>query len=384
MCPSDMTVPRDAAISSSPSYPEKVESAAKPRSVPHRFAFVNALRGVGALGVVLYHGSEGGHIPGLMSFMPAWVVALMQQSGLTIATFFTLSGFVIAHSVYADRITLPYAARFMLRRSARLDPPYFFAIALALGFAFLSAVVIPGKNLPDVSLGQLVAHLFYVQEMFNYAQINPVFWTVCLEIQFYLAYILLLYISRNDPSQPLQGPRTVVILVSASLISLLWPLGLFNFGPWPGSFLPHWYSFLVGVGAYWAWRNPQIVPFYLSLLLTIATAAYLRGNGFSFICAASAFVLWFVSATGRNFALFNWPALQFLGAISYSLYLTHNPITGAVFRVGYMITGHTVFWEAFWWVGSMASSLLFATAVWWLVEMPSIRLAKRLAKRQDG
>jgi peptidoglycan/LPS O-acetylase OafA/YrhL len=27
-----------------------------------------------------------------------------------------------------------------------------------------------------------------------------------------------------------------------------------------------------------------------------------------------------------------------LGAISYSLYLTHNPITGAAFRVGYMVT----------------------------------------------
>jgi peptidoglycan/LPS O-acetylase OafA/YrhL len=49
-----------------------------------------------------------------------------------------------------------------------------------------------------------------------------------------------------------------------------------------------------------------------------------------------------------------------------------------------MITGHTPFWEAFWWLGSMASSLLFATAVWWLVEMPSIRWAKKLAKRQDS
>lgn len=383
MCPSDMTVPRDAAYAS-PLYAEKVESAAKPRSTPHRFAFVNALRGVGALGVVLYHGSEGGHIPGLMSVTPAWVIYAMQHSGLCIATFFTLSGFVIAHSVYADRVTLQYAGRFMLRRSARLDPPYFVAIALALAFAFLAAIVVPGKMPPDVSIGQVVAHLFYVQEMLNYTQINPVFWTLCLEIQFYLAYILLLYISRNDPSQPLQGPRTVLVLVSAALISLLWPLGIFNFGPWPGSFLPHWHSFLMGVGAYWAWRNPQIVPFYLALLLTIATAAFLRGDAFSFVCAASAFVLWFVSASGHNFALFNWRAIQFLGAISYSLYLTHNPITGATFRVGYLMTGHTVFWEAFWWVGSMASSLLFATAIWWLVEMPSIRLAKRLAKRQDG
>jgi peptidoglycan/LPS O-acetylase OafA/YrhL len=383
MCPSDVTVPRDAAASS-PRYSESAESTAKPRTTQHRFAFVNALRGVGALGVVLYHGSEGGHIPGIMSVMPAWMIATMQHSGLSIATFFTLSGFVIAHSVYADRVTLLYAARFMLRRSVRLDPPYLVAIALVLVFAGLSAIVVPGKNLPDLSAAQLFAHLFYVQEMLSYAHVNPVFWTLCLEIQFYLAYVILLYISRNDPSQPLHGTRTAIVLVSATLVSLLWPMGVFSYGPWPGSFLPHWHGFLVGVGAYWAWRNPRIVPFYLALILTVATVALLRGDAFSFICAASAGVLWFVFASGRNHVLSGWPVLQFLGAISYSLYLTHNPITGATFRAGYMITGHTPFWEAFWWLGSMVSSLLFATAVWWLVEMPSIRWAKKLAKRQDG
>jgi peptidoglycan/LPS O-acetylase OafA/YrhL len=42
-----------------------------------RFAFVDALSGLAALSVVLYHAYEGGHIAGLLAQLPAWVTHLL-------------------------------------------------------------------------------------------------------------------------------------------------------------------------------------------------------------------------------------------------------------------------------------------------------------------
>jgi peptidoglycan/LPS O-acetylase OafA/YrhL len=120
-----------------------------------RFAFVDALRGLAALSVVLYHSYEVGHIAGLLAHLPAWVTHLLRQGGIGVAVFFVLSGFVIPHSVARSRVTLPFVGRFMLRRSLRLEPPYWFAIALAICFAQLSARVLPGKELPSFSAGQV-------------------------------------------------------------------------------------------------------------------------------------------------------------------------------------------------------------------------------------
>jgi len=42
------------------------------------------------------------------------------------------------------------------------------------------------------------------------------------------------------------------------------------------------------------------------------------------------------------------PALLFLGMSSYSLYLIHNPMTGAFYRVAYKITGRSPAAESIW------------------------------------
>jgi peptidoglycan/LPS O-acetylase OafA/YrhL len=341
-----------------------------------RFAFVDALRGFAALSVVLYHAYEGGHITGLLAHLPAWVTHLLKQGGIGVAVFFVLSGFVISHSVAGSRVTLPFVGRFMLRRSLRLEPPYWLAIALAICFALLSARALPGKDLPAYSAGQIAAHIFYLQEMLGYPEINVIFWTLCQEVQFYLVYVLLLALSRNDPAQPMQGRATALTFAVAALISLLWPIGIFTEGPWRGSFLPLWHGFLLGSGAYWAWRHPATAPYYLVYGAILLVAGVSRSDNFTTVCALTSFALWVAAISGRIYSACSWRWIQMLGAISYSLYLTHNPITGAAFRVGYMVTGRSPILEAIWWLLATCACLVFAWGVWWLVERPSIRLAR--------
>jgi peptidoglycan/LPS O-acetylase OafA/YrhL len=343
-----------------------------------RFAFVDALRGFAALGVVLYHAYEGGHIAGLLEHLPAWMTHLLRLGGHGVAVFFVLSGFVIAHSVAQSRVTLPFVGRFMLRRSLRLEPPYWLAIALAICFAQLSARVLPGKELPSFSVGQIAAHIFYLQEMLGYREINVVFWTLCQEVQFYLVYVLLLALSRNDPARPMQGRATALTFAVAALISLFWPLGIFAQGPWRGSFLPLWHGFLLGSGAYWAWRHPKMAPYYLAYAAILLVAGASHSDDFTTVCVLTSFVLWVAAISSRIYSACSWRWAQMLGAISYSLYLTHNPITGAAFRVGYMATGRSLVLEAVWWLLATCACLAFAWGVWWLAERPSIRLARRV------
>jgi peptidoglycan/LPS O-acetylase OafA/YrhL len=346
-----------------------------PRIPAERFSFVDALRGIAAMAVVLFHLREGHHVPLLASALPAWAIWVIDHGNLGVAVFFVLSGFVIAHSVYNERVTLPFAGRFMLRRSLRLDPPYWSAIALCLAFAALSSFVMPQKHHLGVSFGQLIAHVFYLQELLRYPEINSVFWTLCLEVQFYLLYMFLLALGKNDPQLLAQGDRLLVVFLGAITISLIWPVGLVTVEPWPGSFLPLWHGFLLGAAAYWAWRYRQYRIIYAGFALIVFVAAALHDNAFSLTCAVVSFLLLTAGLLGRMKTALSWSWLRFLGVISYTLYLIHNPITGASFSVGYLLTGHTLVTEIIWTLCTVGACLVFSFGLYLLIEKPSIRLA---------
>jgi peptidoglycan/LPS O-acetylase OafA/YrhL len=328
-----------------------------------RFTFVDALRGVAASAVVFFHAVEGGHITELFNKVPSGFQTLLRHGDSGVAIFFVLSGFVIAHSLRTEQLSVTGALRFMLKRSIRLDPPYWAAIAIAILFSTLASMIVSNRPAEAYSAPQIVSHLVYLQGLLGFKQINPVFWTLCLEIQFYSVYALLL----------LTGSKTV--LIEAFLVSLVWPIGLGASAP--GVFVEFWYAFLLGVGANCSWRNPAARPWFLAYAAIIAVAAFYDSNYFALICCSTAICLLSVSVAGSLTQLLNWRWLQFLGTISYSLYLIHNPITGAVFRVGFLLTGRNIYTEAFWWPLSLLACIGAATLFWLLIERPSARLAKQ-------
>ena len=106
------------------------------------YAFVQALRGIAALWVVLFHAYAGGHIPALHAALPAALSWLIFETGhLGVAVFFTLSGFVIAHSLAGATMDPRNWGRFMLRRSIRLDPAYWASMGIVIAVAAVSASV---------------------------------------------------------------------------------------------------------------------------------------------------------------------------------------------------------------------------------------------------
>jgi peptidoglycan/LPS O-acetylase OafA/YrhL len=328
-----------------------------------RFTFIDGLRGIAAMAVVLFHALRGSHLDNVPSTLVS--VVMLGEAGVVI--FFVISGFVIAHALADKRITPGGAWLFIAARSIRLDPPYWAAIALAVGFSVLASVVVPGRPLPDYSLGQLVAHLFYLQEILGYAEINPVFWTLCYEIQFYALFAFML------------ASRSTTVFALTFVLSLLWPLGLV--ADVRGLFVNFFYSFLLGVGAYYSWRLQWVRPLFLVYAGLILAGAIVHSNVSALISGGTALLLVSVAMANKLQTGLNWRWLQFLGMISYSLYLTHNPITGATFRAVYLIAGRSPLTQMIGFGLSMISSVVFAWLMYVWIEKPSIRLARSSGSR---
>ena len=234
-----------------------------------RLSFIDALRGIAALGVVLFHIKDANHIPTLEARWP-WISYFLEYGHFGVPIFFVLSGFVIALSLDGRPMGFSTVGRFMMRRSIRLDPPYWVAIMIAI-----IGVFVKERTLSSLSPTQIVAHLFYMQELLGYKELSVVFWTLCFEVQFYLTYSLLMCSPRQD-----------LALVVAMVISLLWPLHILPVLA-PGLFLHLWHGFLLGVCVYWTLRKGLPLPLFFGY----AAVAGVLGGSFSATCALTAFLI---------------------------------------------------------------------------------------------
>ena len=72
---------------------------------------------------------------------------------------------------------------------------------------------------------------------------------------------------------------------------------------------------------------------------------------------------------------------RFLGRISYSLYLIHTPILGAVFTVMAAIGPATVWWDLGSMTAGVVASLALSIFFYRMFELPAIQLSKRVQPR---
>jgi peptidoglycan/LPS O-acetylase OafA/YrhL len=87
--------------------------------------------------------------------------------------------------------------------------------------------------------------------------------------------------------------------------------------------------------------------------------------------------------TNRLSTAFNWRWLQFLGAISCSHYLIHNPVTGATFRIGSRLMADSAGAQFLWCIISIMTCIIAATVIWFCVERPIILIARKIAISND-
>ncbi len=344
-----------------------------------RFAFVDALRGVAAMSVVVFHIYKQNLLRHAERPFPEPFHSLFVNGYLGVYIFFVLSGFVIAHSVRGYRITPGFVGRFALRRSLRLDPPYWAAIAAAIVIAVTANQAVGDtQHIPVPSATDVIAHVFYLQGFLHVPNILGVFWTLCLEIQFYLIYVVLLGVTQRlaDRRIFVFGPLFVLSIVLGSG-AVFWGRALCLWA-WP--------FFFAGVITSWH-LDGKVSTGTWGLVLLATCACGFDDVARVTVAIATASALLVASLVqgkgGRSWLeeLSLGRVLQYLGRISYSLYLTHLLVGSKSARfvirlLGKRELGYPDMIAIL--LGCIAISLVAAHVMYVLVEKTSVKLSKRV------
>lgn len=176
-------------------------SSNAPTLINTRLQSIDALRGIAALCVVLYHAvlQTQNAVPGNIFQWPVKGVVFLSSLGyIGVFLFFVISGFCIHLQWAKSRITNPQPIRFgsfWKRRIRRLYPPYLIAIFLFLAMGAYSV----GIDVTHFFVYDLVMHLLMLHNLDPHTcySINGVFWTLAIEEQLYLTYFLLLYLRKR-------------------------------------------------------------------------------------------------------------------------------------------------------------------------------------------
>jgi peptidoglycan/LPS O-acetylase OafA/YrhL len=346
-----------------------------------RFLFVDGLRGVAATMVVVFHftvaATDASHP--FISGLPAWVVKLLNDGQFGVEIFFVISGFVIAYSQRQAKVTTRYFLNFALRRSFRLDPPYWFTVFLEVFILAVSAKLVHSRTHDVPSADRVLAHLTYLQELLGYREIVPVFWTLCLEVQFYVLFTLV----RGLASWKSDGLATQRI--EGGVMAMLSFLSLAVFCQWipnplHGLFLPYWFLFFLGVTVWWAVGTPQRANYFWVMCAAAGLTAVFRHDVPMGLGVSTAAAIFFAAKLNRMGSwLSGWP-IQFLGRISYSLYLIHVVIGTRVILFAARFTGTSVGAKLIGVVFGIVASIVAATLMYVLIEQPWQQLSKRWLK----
>jgi peptidoglycan/LPS O-acetylase OafA/YrhL len=347
--------------------------------VPTRLVFLDALRGIAAMWVVIFHFGEDGRLRSLQSAIPSWLNAAVFTAGhFGVPIFFVLSGFVIAYAIGDDRVDGRYFGRFALRRSIRLDLPYWASIAIGISYVAIKLRLQPEPDVHIATVTDVLAHMFYLQDFLGVPRINWVYWTLCFEIQFYLMFCALLGVAHRIRSDAADRRPQYVVFLIAAIVSLAWPV--FPALHLRGLALPNWHGFLLGAFACWALRGtirPQWFALYALLLCGVWG---LTRDSFTIVCVITATLIFLTGKAGRLGAWLGARWLQFLGRVSYSLYLLHIPVSGAAFFLIGRFLGKTPAQDAIAMVLAIGVNCVASQIFWWLVERPSTSLARRVRK----
>ena len=338
-----------------------------------RFILVDGLRGFAALAIVLPHSWE---LFQATTQRPGWKADLIFNTRVYatvgVQIFFVLSGFVIAYILRNERITPGVFGRFLLRRAIRLDPPYWVAMILStLVLIFLAG---PGNHLSAVPPFRVVlAHLFYLQDLLGYGEpIDHIFWTLCVEIQMYLVFCALIGLVQAV------GLRYRLVLSIGMIVALGWPMGFFHSFP-RRSFVDHEYCFLAGAVAWWSIERS--IPRWMTIAAAgafLAASVSRDGDYKIWMTFTTATVLFTAGMLGRLDTWFSSGPLQFLGRISYGLYLVHDPVIALTLHAQQKLKLTSTIDAVFILIFVFLASFTVAYAMRRFVEVPSIRLSHKL------
>jgi peptidoglycan/LPS O-acetylase OafA/YrhL len=348
-----------------------------------RYQELDALRGVAALAVVLFHiyGNRSPDQHSLASFDFDGVanLALTTLFGGTgaVTLFFVLSGFVLAQSLAgANALTGRLYASFAVKRLFRLIPVAWCSIGLAI-------VLMRDYYHMEVPWSAVVPALYLDRDAIPV--FNGPLWSINVEMLASLVFPILLFASRWG-----RFPGRVVLL-----LVLVWLTG------YAGQvyLLTYLFCFQLGIMA-----RELIVPVVARVPPSVSASAFIVACGLVLASTNLSKIGWIGSETHvrleaigavyligyvlspagtRVVRVLETPPLLFLGAISYSLYAFHYPLVSMLDWVSWSYVSSDRYLPA----QTLCVMFALPTCIFvaWLgnvlIERPSQRVGRALARR---
>jgi exopolysaccharide production protein ExoZ len=267
-------------------------------------SLLDVIRGIAALQVVISHA--------VASDMVFWGVGFGAVTGVYL--FFLLSGFLIWSSAKSVLPTDNGLWTYAVHRIARIAPLYY--VALLVGITIAPYLVYYHQ---DISWNTVLRHIFFAQTVqpVVYRAINPLLWTLTLEVIFYLAVPALFLIGRG------RHFWAIILLAPCLLFVGRYDLTRFSF------FCSFFYLFVIGMTLeQYRW----LISWPLGLLTTIiAAVVWTLHLDYRLICTfvALAMFVWILLAKPLE-RTWLFRCLAFLGVISYSLYIWNEMLIDAI------------------------------------------------------
>lgn len=277
-----------------------------------------------------------------------------------VSLFFIISGVVIPIAMINSGYHIQNWHKFILRRFVRIEPPYIVAVGIGITYLFLRNYI-PGSAPVDLTpnFTNVLLHLGYLIPFFeNQSWINPVFWTLAVEFQYYLTISILF---------PLALSKKIVVRV----LFYLFMISL-SFIDTDTSFFTHWsVYFLIGI-TYALFFTKQInLIEYLTISVVSIVATIIELNWINALIAIAVILSIHFAKNQRS------KLGDFVGNISYSLYLLHS-IIGSAF-VNFFSHRVSENWEkAVIILCGFLISVLSAYVMYRLIELPSQKAARKL------
>ncbi len=274
-----------------------------PNTTPKYIPVINSLRGLASVMVCLHH----------LICMPigffdhsSYIFKTAFEGSLGVQIFFVITGVVIPIALINGKYNYSFFGKFILKRIVRIEPPYLLSLILILIFLLFKQHFFSKNADPLPSIKNLLLHIGYIIPFVKgEGWLNPVFWTLAVEFQFYLIISLifpLLVINK------IYGRIIAYCLLSgaAILFSSMWWLS------------PSWLTvFLIGI-IYINWRSNIVglLEFWTVLLISICLTFFLHNTTVTITSVCTLAIIHFFSNYQSKMG-------NFFGDISYSLYLIH-------------------------------------------------------------
>lgn len=236
--------------------------------------------------------------------------------------FFVISGFVICMSGWGRTLS-----EFFISRVTRLMPMYVLAVLLTSAVVLLAPP--PGN---DLSVPQILANLTMVQSLLDQPSIDTVYWTLFVELKFYLLFAIVVAVGATYRRVLLFCAlwTVVALFAQATETRLLQVLVEPLYAPY----------FVVGVTLYLIHRfGPSLLLWVTLAMSAILCAVSLTGrvDGRQTHYAVAlvlflAFLLTMVAIALGWFSWLRWRGLVTIGLLTYPVYLLHQRIGQLVIR----------------------------------------------------